>query len=134
MDNSNNDVSNNNLELVDVSPTPTYEGRMTQQGLYINDEDKTFIPRAKKEARHGLTEEDENAIQHVVNALKIDFPNSDPAVLEMIATWNHENPEGFEKKVAEMKERDNRPPEEVAKDLFSKNEFGEIEDNYERVY
>tara|TARA_Y100001963_G_scaffold158676_2_gene259150 strand:+ start:1599 stop:2003 length:405 start_codon:yes stop_codon:yes gene_type:complete len=134
MDISNTDVSNNNLELALESPNPSYEGRMTKEGLYINDASYTFIPRAKAQPRHNLTEEDEMEIEKIVKALKRDFPDTDYAVLEMIATWHHEDPEAFEKKVDEMKKRDSRPREEIAKDLFSKKEFGVIEDEYERVY
>lgn len=121
------DLSNNIVE-------PTYEGRVTDKGLYINDENKTFIPRAKNEPRPNLTEEDELQIEMVTKALARDFPDSDYAVLEMIATWHYENPEGFEAKVEEMKKRDNRPPEEISDELFSKKEFGGLEDIYERVY
>mgnify|MGYP003138659804 FL=1 len=52
----------------------------------------------------------------------------------MIATWHYENEESFEKHVEEMKKRDNRPPEEISDELFSKKEFGDLEDKYERVY
>lgn len=121
------DSSNNDIE-------PTYEGRMTDKGLFINDENKTFIPRAKNEPRQNLTEEDEMKIEVVTKALARDFPDTDYAILEMIATWKYENPESFEKHVEKMKERDNRPPEEIAEELFSKKEFGDLEDKYERVY
>ncbi len=121
------DPSNNIIE-------PTYEGRMTDKGLYINDDKKTFIPRAKTEPRPNLTEEDELQIEVITKALARDFPDSDYAILEMIATWNYENPEGFEAKVNEMKKRDNRPPEEISEELFSKKEFGGLEDIYQRVY
>ena len=131
------DISNNPVETTnEEQPTldPTYEGRMTDKGLYINDENMTFIPRAKTEPRPNLTEEDEAQIEIITKALARDFPDSDYAVLEMIATWHHEDPEGFEAKVEEMKKRDNRPPEEISKELFSKKEFGGLEDIYERVY
>ena len=121
------DSSNNEID-------PTYEGRMTDKGLFINDENKTFIPRAKNEPRPNLTEEDETKIEIVTKALARDFPDTDYAILEMIATWHYENPESFEKHVEEMKKRDNRPPEEISDELFSKKEFGDLEDKYERVY
>ena len=61
------------------------DGKMTADGLLC--EDGTLIPRAKKEPRPGLTEEDEITISRWVADYKRDHEHMDVGLINMFCTW-----------------------------------------------
>lgn len=83
------DSSNN--ELAKIIETEFRDGDITPQG-WVNDQGE-LLPRAKNEARMGLTPEQELEIDQWNKQMQRDFPDVDISWIDMIATFCYMNPE-----------------------------------------
>ena len=107
------------------------DGKMTADGLVC--EDGTLIPRAKREPRPGLTEEDEVTISRWVADYKRDHEHMDVGLINMFCTWAFRHPEACEEHVKEQKDKMiNMTPEERI-EMIKRNPFEDLEKEYEKI-
>ena len=107
------------------------DGKMTADGLMC--EDGTFIPRAKQEARPGLTDDDEIIINKWVPDYKRDHENIEVGLINMFCTWAYRHPKECEEYVKNQKEKmKNMTPEERI-EMVKRNPFEDLEKEFERL-
>ena len=106
-------------------------GKMTADGLMC--ENGEFIPRAKREPRPGLTEEDEIIISRWVNDYKRDHDHVDVGLINMFCTWAYRHPEACEAHVKEQKDKMMNMTKEERIEMMKRNPFEDLEKEYERL-
>lgn len=119
-------------ELVEVPKLTNFQGgKMTADGLMC--EDGTFIERAKKEPRPGLTEEDEITISRWVKDYKRDHPNLDEGLINMFCTWAYRHPKECEEYVKKQKDKMKNMTKEERLEMINRNPFEDLEKEFERL-
>ena len=106
-------------------------GKMTADGLMC--ENGEFIPRAKREPRPGLTEEDEIIISRWVNDYKRDHDHVDVGLINMFCTWAYRHPEACEAHGKEQKDKMMNMTKEERIEMMKRNPFEDLEEEYERL-
>ncbi len=121
------DISANEERIL----TNFQDGKMTQDGLIC--EDGTFIPRAKKEPRIGLSKEDEIIISKWTEEYKRDHQHMDVGLIHMFCTWAYRHPEACEQHVKEEKDKILNMTDEERIEMIKRNPFEDLEKDYERI-
>ncbi len=111
--------------------TTFQKGNMTAEGLFC--EDGSFIPRAKKEPRPNLTEEDEIIISRWTNDYAKDYPNVDIGLVHMFCTWAFRHPVECEQYVKDQKNKLLNMTAEQRVEFSKRNPFEDLEKEFERM-
>ena len=106
------------------------DGQITPKG-WLNDQG-VLLPRAKNEARPGLSAEDELVIDQWNKAMQRDFPTVDIAWIDMISTYCYKHPEDSKTyalaRMTEASTEGGRFTPDTA------NPFQAMDDQYQRVH
>jgi len=108
------------------------DGKMTADGLLLC-EDGTLIPRAKKEPRPGLTEEDEITISRWVADYKRDHEHMDIGLINMFCTWAYRHPDACKEHVQEQKDKMLNMSQAERIEMIKRNPFEDLEKEYEKI-
>jgi len=107
------------------------DGKMTAEGLVC--EDGSVIPRAKKEPRTGLTEEDEITISRWVADYKRDHDHMDVGMINMFCTWAYRHPDACKEHIQEQKDKMLNMTEEERIEMVKRNPFEDLEKEYTKL-
>lgn len=106
------------------------DGQITPKG-WLNDKG-VLLPRAKNEARPGLSAEDELVIDQWNKAMQRDFPTVDIAWIDMISTYCFQHPEDSKDYALSRMAESSGEGVRFAPD--TSNPFEEMDDAYQRVH
>ena len=115
----------------DTELTKFQDGKITAEGMFC--EDGSFIPRAKKEARPGLTEEDEIIISKWTNDYVRDYPNVDVGLAHMFCSWGYRHPIECEQYCKDQKNKLLNMTKEQRVEYSKRNPFEDVEKEFEKM-
>jgi len=110
--------------------TKPQKGELTDAGLMC--EDGTFIERAKRPKRKGLSDDDEEIIAGWTSDYVKRHPNVEIGLADMICTWAYREPEACAEYVRTNKEKQKNMTPQMRLEELKRDKFPHMTE-YERV-